>query len=164
VDGGSAISIFDARTGELIRKLPTGAAQPWFSPDNRWLVTTTGLRPIPGGECCLWRTDTWEKVRSTPLRRITASPAPLNISSNSTLLAVASAMNELRLMHLETLEEIATLTAPEFGIILGVKISDDGRYLTTQVTNTLHVWALHRLRHSLREIDLDWDAPTTADP
>ena len=39
-------------------------------------------------------------------------------------------MNEIRLMHLETLEEIATLTALETGIIVGMHVSADGRYLS----------------------------------
>jgi serine/threonine protein kinase/WD40 repeat protein len=157
-DGGDGVLIFEAPSGKSVRKLPIGDAVPMFSPDSLWLVTTTGRLPTPGGECCLWRTDTWEKVRSTPLRRISSTPALLTISPDGSLLAVVSAMNEIRLMRLETLEEIATMTAPESGIILGIQIDGDGRYLSANVTNSLHIWDLHRLRQSLREIDLDWDS------
>jgi hypothetical protein len=73
-------------------------------------------------------------------------------------------MSEIRLMRLETLEEIATLTAPEPGIVLGIHFSADGRYLGAQITNTIHLWDLHRLRRSLREIDLDWDPPLAPEP
>jgi hypothetical protein len=98
------------------------------------------------------------------LRRTTASPADLVITPDGKLLAVASAMNEIGLRHPETLEEIATLTPPKSGIILGVKLSRDARYLAAQVTNARHDWDLHRLRQSLREIDLDGDSPELAKP
>jgi serine/threonine protein kinase/WD40 repeat protein len=157
-DGGS-LSIFDAHTGKLERILPIGDAYPWFSPDSRWLVTTTGRLPTAGGECCLWRPGTWEKVLATPLRRSSSSPGSLHISPDSKLLAVAAAMSEIRLMRLDTLEEIATLEAPEPGIILVVQFSGDGRYLAAGASNTIHLWDLHRLRRSLREIGLDWEPP-----
>jgi WD40 repeat protein len=159
-DGGHGLLILETPTGKPVRRLPIGSAFARFSPDSRWLVTTTGRMPTPGGECCLWRTDTWEKVRSTPLRRISSTPAPLAISSDGAILAVASTMNDIRLMHLETLEEIATMTAPESGIILGMRVDFDHRYLMAFVTNATHVWDLYRLRQSLREIDLDWDSPS----
>jgi WD40 repeat protein len=161
--GGPGVLILDAHTGELHCTLPVGDAAVAFSPDGRWLVTTTGRFPTPSGECSLWRTGTWEKVRSTPLRRISTAPGGTAISPDSTLLAVASAMNEIRLMRLETLEEIATLTAPEAGIILGVSISADGRYLVDEVTDTVHVWDLPRLRRGLREIGLDWEPAVAPD-
>jgi serine/threonine protein kinase/WD40 repeat protein len=160
LEGGNGVLILETPTGKLVRQLPIGDAVPLFSPDNQWLVITTGGRmPTPGGECCLWRTDTWEKVRSTSLRRMSSTPAILTISPDGALLAVTSAMNDIRLMHLETLEEIATMTPPESGIILGMRIDGDGRYLTANVNNTIHIWDLHRLRKSLREIHLDWDSP-----
>jgi serine/threonine protein kinase/WD40 repeat protein len=159
VDGGIGLRVIEASTGKLVRALPIGDTWAFFSPDNRWLVTTTGRLPTPGGECCLWRTDTWEKVRSTPLRRISSTAAPMTTSPDGALLAVASAMNEIRLMHPETLEEIATVTDPESGIILGVQIDGDSRYLMYNVTNAIHVWDLQRLRQSLRKIDLDWSSP-----
>jgi hypothetical protein len=55
--------------------LVIGDAHPVFSPDGRWLVTTTGRLTSPEGECCMWRTDAWEMVRRQPLHRSSSSPA-----------------------------------------------------------------------------------------
>jgi WD40 repeat protein len=162
-DGGRGVSILEARSGKLLKELVIGDACPAFSPDGRWLVTTTGRMTTPGGECCLWRTDTWEKVRARPLRRSSSSPALALVSPDGAVVAVAYSMSEVRLLRLETLEEIATLTAPEPGIILGLEISSDGRQLFAAVGNTVHAWDLHALRRGLRAIGLDWDTPVPAE-
>src|SRR5262249_7284829 len=111
-DGGRGVSIVEARSGKLVTELVIGDAFPVFSPDGRWLVTTAGRLTSPEGECCLWRTDTWEKVRARTLRRSSSSPANLVVSRDGTLLAVAYTMNEGRLLRLGALQGIATPTAP----------------------------------------------------
>ena len=73
--------------------------------------------------------------------------------------AVAYTMSEVRLLHLETLEEIATLAAPEPGIIVGLEFGPDGRQLFAAVVNTVHAWDLHSLRQGLRDIGLEWEMP-----
>jgi serine/threonine protein kinase/WD40 repeat protein len=158
-DGGRGVSVLESLTGKLVKELVIGDAWPAFSPDGRWLVTTTGRMTTPGGECCLWRTDTWEKVRARPLRRSSSSPAPAKVSPDGTVVAVAYSMGEVRLLRLETLEEIATLTAPELGLIVGLEFSPDGRQLFVPVGNTVHAWDLHALRRGLRDIGLDWEMP-----
>jgi WD40 repeat protein len=161
-DGGLGVSIFDARSGKLVKELVIGDARPAFSPDGRWLVTTTGRLSSPEGECCLWRTDTWGRVRRQPLHSGSSSPAPVVVSPDSRVVAVASSVSDVRLLHLETLEEIATLTSPEPGFIVGLVFSPDGRQLFVTVDNTVHAWDLHALRLQLRSIGLDWEmqAPT----
>ena len=42
-------------------------------------------------------------------------------------------VSEVRLLHLETLEEIATLTAPEPGLIVSLDFGPDGRQLFVSV-------------------------------
>jgi serine/threonine protein kinase/WD40 repeat protein len=158
-DGGRGISILELRSGNLVKDLEIGDALAAFSRDGRWLVTTTGRLTTPEGECCLWRTDTWEKVRSLPLRRSSSTPAALRVSPDGALLAVAYTMSEIRLLRLETLEEIVTLTAPELGLIGTMQFSPDGRRLFVSVANTVHVWDLHALRRGLSTIGLDWDVP-----
>jgi serine/threonine protein kinase/WD40 repeat protein len=158
-DGGRGVSIFEARSGKLVKELVIGDAQPAFSPDGRWLVTGTGRLTSPEGECCLWRTDTWEPVRRLPLHRSSSSPAPLVVSPDGTMVAVAYSMSEVRLLHLETLEEIATLTAPEPGLIVTLGFGPDGRQLFVTVGKTVHAWDLHALRRGLRDVGLDWEMP-----
>jgi hypothetical protein len=90
-------------------------------------------------------------------------PGGLDITSDSKLVAVASAVSEIRLMRMNTLEEIATLEAPEPGCILMLRLSRDGRYLASAASNTVHLWDLDRLRKSLRNIGLDWEPPLAND-
>jgi WD40 repeat protein len=156
-DGGRGIPIVEAHSGKLVKELLIGDAYAAFSPDGRWLVATTGRLTSPEGECGLWRTDTWEKVCAQPLRRSSTSPAPVAISPDGAVVAVAYTMSEVKLLRLETLAEIATLTAPEPGIVMGMQFSPDGRQLFVTVANTVHVWDLHALRRGLRAVGLDWD-------
>ena len=65
--------------------------------------------------------------------------------------------HEVRLLRRETLDEIATLTPPEPGIIMDMQFSPDGRHLYVGVVNTIHVWDLHALRRGLGAVGLDWD-------
>jgi WD40 repeat protein len=155
---GRGLSILETRTGELVKELRIGDAYPAFSPDGRWLVTTTGQLTLPGGECCLWRTGGWEKVRARRLRHTTTAPAPLAVSPDSALLAVDYDQKDVKLLKLDSLEEIATLASPEPGIIYDIGFSPDGRYLGVQMNNTVCLWDLQALRRALRAIDLDWDA------
>jgi serine/threonine protein kinase/WD40 repeat protein len=157
--GGRGISIFEGRSGKLVKELVIGDAYPAFSPDGRWLITTTGRLTSPEGECCLWRTDTWEKVRRHPLHRSTSEPAVVVVSPDSMVVAVAYTMSEVRLLHLETLEEIATLAAPEPGLIAQLEFSPDGHHMFVAKSNTVHAWDLRALRRGLRDIGLDWETP-----
>jgi hypothetical protein len=86
----------------------------------------------------------------------------MTVSPDSGVVAVAYSMSEVRLLHLETLEEIATLTAPEPGVVLSLHFGPDGRQLFVTVGNTVHAWDLDALRRGLRDIGLDWEmtAPT----
>jgi serine/threonine protein kinase/WD40 repeat protein len=158
-DGGRGISIFEARSGKLVKELVIGDARPAFSPEGRWLVTTTGRLSSPEGECCLWRTDTWERVRRQPLHSSSSSPGPVVVSPDSRVVAVASSVSDVRLLHLETLEEVATLTSPEPGLLVGLVFAPDGRQLFVTAGNTVHAWDLHALRQQLQGIGLDWEMP-----
>jgi serine/threonine protein kinase/WD40 repeat protein len=157
-DGGRGVSIFEAHSGKLVKELVIGDASPAFSPDGRWLVTTSGRYTSPEGECCLWRTDTWEPVYRLPLHWSSSSPPLVQVSPDGTMVAVAFTMSEIRLLRLETLEEIATLTAPAPGINLQIEFSPDGRQLLN-VRTPVHAWDLHALRQGLRGIGLDWEMP-----
>jgi serine/threonine protein kinase/WD40 repeat protein len=158
-DGGGGVSILEARSGKRVKELVIGDAQPAFSPDGRWLITTTGRITSPEGECRLWRTDTWEPVRKQPLHRSSSSPAPAVVSPDGTMVAVAYGMSQIRLLHLQTLEEIATLTPPEPALIAELQFAPDGRQLFATGGKTVHAWDLHALRRGLRGIGLDWEMP-----
>jgi WD40 repeat protein len=156
-DGGRGVSILDAGTGKVVRELPLGDAMAVFSPVGPWLVTTTGRLTTPEGECCLWRAGSWEKVLARPLSRTTSSPATITISHDGRILAIARTESDVQLLHLETLEEIATLSSPEPGYVAYMAFSSDGRWLAAGVANTVQLWDLQGLRKGLAPLGLDWE-------
>ncbi len=128
-----------------------------FSPAGPWLVTTTGRLTTPEGECCLWRAGTWEKVLARPLSRTSSSPATITISRDGRILAIARTESDVQLLHLETLEEIATLSSPEPGYVAYLAFSSDSRRLSVAVANTVQLWDLEGLRRALATLGLDWE-------
>ena len=58
--------------------------------------------------------------------------------------------------------EVARLESPDQGRCGYTTFSSDGRLLITTNKDyaTLHVWDLHELRRRLKDMDLDWDAPS----
>ena len=156
-DGGAGVSILDASSGEVVRELPIGDAMAVFSPAGPWLVTTTGRLTTPEGECCLWRAGSWEKVQSRPLSRTSSSPPTIRISRDGRVLAIARTESDIQLLHLETLEEIATLSSPQPGYVAYLAFSSDCRWLAAAVANTVHSWDLEGLRKGLAPLGLDWE-------
>lgn len=156
-DGGRGTTIVELGSGNLVKELAIGDAVPRFSPDGRWLVTTTGRLTAPDGECCLWQTDTWEKVRTRPLHRSSSSPSTPAVTPDGTSVAVAWTMSEVPLLRLDTLEEIVRLPSPEPGPIAGVVFSPNGCRLFGTVANTVHVWDFGALHRGLQAVGLDWD-------
>jgi serine/threonine protein kinase/WD40 repeat protein len=150
--------ILNAATGAVERQLPTGDADLAFSRDSRWLLTTTGRLTSPEGELSLWRTDNWEKVKSRPLNRSSSSPGVVAVSPDGQLVAVARTISDLQILRLETLEEIATFTSPDPGLMTHIEFSPDGRYLAAAVGNAVQLWDLQLLRRQLADMGLDWEA------
>jgi len=160
--GGSGVSVWEADTGRLVGELPVGDARLAFSADGRRLYTTTGRLSPRGAECRSWWVGSWEPDRALPLKRTSHSPAGLAVAADGTV-AVVFTMSDMRLLDPETLEEVATLSAPEPGSLAGGAFSPDGTTLATSATETVQLWDLQRLHRGLRAIGLDWDAPAPAD-
>lgn len=80
------------------------------------------------------------------------------------MLAVVNAMEEVRLLHPETLEDLATLVSPVPLLITGMVFSPDSSQLAVTANNRIHLWDLRTIRRRLRELDLDWDAPAYPPP
>ena len=153
--GGNGVSIWQADTGRLVRELPIGDAHMDFAADGRRLYATTGRLSPRGAECRSWWVGSWEPDRALPLKRTSHSPAHLRVAADGTV-AVLFSMNDVRLLDPESLEELATLSAPEPGLLQGVEFSPDGATLLTTASGTVHVWDLRRLRQELAALSLDW--------
>jgi serine/threonine protein kinase/WD40 repeat protein len=157
--GGSGITIWEAHTGRLVRELPIGDARMDFAPDGRRLYTTTGRLSPRGAECRSWWIGSWEPDRTLALKRTSHWPPDLRVAPDGTL-ALLFTMSDLRLLDPESLKELATLSAPEPGLLQGVEFSPDGRTLLTTTSGTVHLWDLGRLRQELAGLGLDWSTPS----
>jgi WD40 repeat protein len=149
--GDHRVRIWDAQTGKLVRALPVAFdAAVAFSPDNRWLATST-LEEVR-----FWETGSWQPRHAVPRQAI--GRGPLIFSANSRILAVSLRQYGVTLIDPETARELATLD--EDGKELALGFSPDGGFLATLgQNNTLRLWDLRRIRSQLKEIGLDWPGP-----
>jgi WD40 repeat protein len=87
------------------------------------------------------------------------APPPLAFSPDGTMLAVTPAPGAVRLLDVETAEELATL---ESGPILIAELcfSPDGSRLVAVGENRgMQMWDLRRARQRLAELSHDWERP-----
>jgi serine/threonine protein kinase/WD40 repeat protein len=141
--------IWDAETGKRVHDLLQGAsASAKFSPDGRWLMTTSG------NDSHLWEAGTWRQVRRFDRVHFCFSP-------NSRLLAMNDVISVIRLLETSTGREVARLTGPDSVWYQPACFTPDGtRLVTTSPGNTgLYVWDLRLIRTQLKELGLDWEWP-----
>jgi WD40 repeat protein len=162
--GGNGILVWQADTGRQVNNLPIGDAHLTFSPDSRWLYTTTGRFSPRGAEVCAWRTDTWEPVHQTRLHRTTSSPALLAVVPDGTAVAVTITQEVLALLDVTSFVEIARFASPDPGLIIGLQFTPNGAWLIVNSSFAVHLWDLRRLRAELGDLGLDWDLPQPPPP
>jgi WD40 repeat protein/predicted Ser/Thr protein kinase len=155
LNGGSGVSIWELASGRLVRELSFGDAEVAFSADGKRLFTTTARTSVRGAECQSWSVDTWELERAVPTNRVTSSPALVRAATDGTV-AVTHTMSDIRLLNPATLDELATLIAPEPGTRVGMTFSPDSATLAVASAQTIHLWNLRRLRQELTAMGLDW--------
>ncbi|HKX62506.1 MAG TPA: WD40 repeat domain-containing serine/threonine protein kinase, partial [Verrucomicrobiae bacterium] len=122
-----------------------------FSTDGRTLVTTSSR------DYCLWDTSTWQVRRRVPLDLGSAVAGVIAFSPDGRLLAVAANRREIKLLHPQTGDELATLTAPDPQNLARLVFSpDSARLVATTVGRSIQIWKLSILRRQLAELGLDW--------
>jgi WD40 repeat protein len=146
---GSALKIWDARTGEHKRDLPVAEyCYVSFSPDGKWLLTA-------GGGARLWSVGSWDegpKLGNSALRG--------TFSADGALLALQDEPGVVRLVVPDTGKEVCRLTAPETIRLIPLCFTRDKRRLVcgSGETASLHVFDLGLIRAQLATMRLDWDA------
>jgi WD40 repeat protein len=165
LEGGTGVRVWEADSGRLEKELLIGDADVVFSPNGRWLYTTTGRASPGGAELRAWRTGAWESGPGLALDRTSSAPTGLAVSPDGRTVAVSVAQDGVRLLDAETFAEIGTLTAPETGLVGLIQFSPDGSTLAVGASQFIHLWDLRRLRRELATVGLDWDAsPSAAGP
>jgi serine/threonine protein kinase/WD40 repeat protein len=146
--------IWDARTGHPVHDLPLQESTiAGFSPDNRWLATSTN-----GSGLRLWEVGSWRE-------HLRVGEGMFAFDPQSRLLAVADILGVIRLLAPDTGREVARLTGPEAIWYQPVCFTPDGTRLIVSCSGgkAIVVWDLRLLRAGLKELGLDWDWPEFPD-
>jgi serine/threonine protein kinase/WD40 repeat protein len=139
-----------ANAGRLVRELPVGGGcLVGFSPDNKWLVTTSGgMR--------LWTVGTWQEG---PRLRDSIGHIPA-FTKDGGLMALDDGPGIVRLVVPETGKELARLTVPDQSLLAPVCFTPDGLLVTVgRETEMVHIFDLRAIRSQLADLGLDWVAP-----
>jgi WD40 repeat protein len=145
---GPGAQVWNAATGELVKKFPVpGHCGVAFSPDGRWLLTTSG-------GCRLWEVGSWNEWWKVGGANGCFSP-------DGRHLAVVDSPGAIRLVRLQDRAQLTRLEAPEQTLLVPRCFTPDGtRLIAIGVdTQALHVWDLRRILAGLARLGLDWDAP-----
>jgi WD40 repeat protein len=149
---GKGVRVWDLRTRELVKELGSNDRALAFSPDGRWLVTSTP------NEYRFWKAGSWEAGHTIPSDKGLINP--LAFTPDGSLLAITSNYSSVRLIDSTTDREVATLTAPDPQPISWLCFSPDGSQLAAATeAHVIHLWDLRRIRQQLAEMHLDWDLP-----
>jgi eukaryotic-like serine/threonine-protein kinase len=147
-DGHSkSLKIWESKSGKQVHELPlVESANPIFSPDGRWLVTTDWH----GAQ--LWETGTW-----TSVRRFTGRPVIFSLDSQ--LLAMSDMVGAVQMVATGTGREVARFSGPDSMVPL--QFTPDGTRLIVSCTGSkgLAVWDLRLIRQQLKAMNLDWEWP-----
>jgi WD40 repeat protein len=166
VDGrNEGIRIWDARSGKLARSLPGSAHEPGgrgvaFAPDGRWLVV--------GSQSAyqLWRSDSWEAGPIFPRDGAEDRVGFAAFTRDGRVLALQRSPESVQLIDLASLQELATLSAPDVAFPVNARLSfnADGSLLAAVTErHAVRIWDLPALRRQLRRMGLDWE-PLPPDP
>jgi WD40 repeat protein len=154
---GRDVKVWSVPAGRLVRDLPAdGSAGVAFTPDGSRLLVleSEGVYrsyPVESWEC------EWE--RRDPDTGFTRSLRAA-FDPSGRIMAQTSDRVNLRLVNLETGDELAVLPVPESHNLVAYQFSPDGRFLAAEtVKGAVQLWDLHHLRANLRELGLDWEEP-----
>jgi WD40 repeat protein len=148
--GNLQIHIWNPRTGLLLTNLPVRQAQDAaFSPDGRWLACAAE------DETTFWRTEDWSLRRRIPHPLEAPGRHRVSFSPNGRVAALSVSDHEIRLIQVETGEELATLPAGR--LLNGLAFSPGGDRLGAVFEpGYFQLWDLRQLRRELAAMNLDW--------
>ncbi len=157
------VQLWNLREHRLARLLPPGEVLsdevfwPFFSPDGRWLVISTGDEEGSDHGYHFWRTDTWKRERFLPAKLCFPSVA---FTGDGQIIAMSVTPQQILLADPADGREIARLSTLQPIGPRPAAVSPDGTKLAAITgRQTVLVWDLRRVRERLAEMGLDWEAP-----
>jgi WD40 repeat protein len=146
------MQIWNPRTGLLLTNLPGGQMrEAAFSPDGRWLACSAD------DATTFWRTKDWSLRHRFPKSLEAPGRGRLAFSPDGHLAAVSVTDGEIRLVVVETGEQLATL--PTSRMLNWLAFSPGGgRLAAVFEPGFFQLWNLRLLREELAAMNLDWPA------
>ncbi|HZR20420.1 MAG TPA: serine/threonine-protein kinase [Verrucomicrobiae bacterium] len=146
------VRIWSTATGQQETELPTETMpNVAFSPDGRWLVTSTGA------EYRFWRTGDWRPAYAIARTVNGDLPGPMAFSRDGKVLALASTTRDVHLISVDTGKVLAELQpAPDNEIIALAFNHDESELALTRVSAPPQIWHLARIRKELAALGLNW--------
>jgi WD40 repeat protein len=145
-DGSSKpVRIWGGKDGRPVADLPLSGSTWWasFSPDGQWLAT------YDESESQLWKVGSW----SEPVRSWEGS---VLFSPDGKRMAVNDVVGSVRLVEIESGDEVARFTGPERNKYWPQCFTPDGTRLIA-LGQGLCVWDFRLIRGQLSAMGLDWD-------
>jgi WD40 repeat protein/serine/threonine protein kinase len=157
--GSLQIHIWNPRTGMLLTNLPARQVQDAaFSPDGRWLACAAE------DGTTFWRTEDWSPRRPIPQALEGSTHYRVAFSPDGRIAALSVSDGEIRLMVVETGEELATLPGGRLLTCLAFSHGGD-RLAAVFEPGYFQLWNLRQLRQELAVMNLDWPgAPLAPGP
>ena len=144
------IQIWNPRTGMLLTNLPARQGQDAaFSPDGLWLACAAQ------DATTFWRTEDWDPRRRIPHAPDSSPHHRVAFNLYGRVAAFCVSDYEIRLMVVETGEELATLPTGHMLTSLAFSPGDD-RLAAAFESGYFQLWNLRQLRKELAAMDLDW--------
>ncbi len=152
---GRDVKIWDTRTGELRKTLPSGNARVHFSPDGEQLVVNES------GHFTVWRVADWKPQHPRTEKSVAAVPGPIAYSPDGRWLAILDTPCEIRMLDAATLAEVATFKLDSEQFIDSLIFDPQGTRLIagTIAPGSIHIWDLPVIERRLSELGLDWHYP-----
>lgn len=158
VSAGSSACVWSAADGHLLKKIPAGNCEPFFTPDGSRLVISSTHQYVE------YETATWQEIRRYPREASGLDHGAAAFAPAGNLMAVMADESTVRLLDLPTGEELARLTSPFPHKLstFGLAFSGDGHWLACEAGRVIRLWNIRLLRERLADIGLDWSAPARA--
>ncbi len=148
---GSGTILWDTATGKQRRKLHSGNAYCFASPDGRLLA-------VAGSDAYrMFDTRSWDVVQTIPSERGSELPNFAAFSSDGSLLAIVKEHSRVQLWDPRRWQVLADFIAPDPQIIHWLAFSPDAKRLAAATTrDRVELWDLSVLRSQLGKVALDW--------
>jgi len=148
----SDVIVWKVDTGvEVARLSAAGSALAAFSPDQAWLVTTTGE------EYQFWEAGTWRRAHRVARRDGGDFPGVMSFTADGRMMALAHSRYRVKLVETTSGRELAALETPHFEEAGWLALHPEGDLLAVASgAGGLRVWDLRRVRDELRGMELDW--------